>query len=67
VFYIQKDNKPALIEYAISLGYMVNELKPGHYITDFVSAGMKNYAYKILNAATGQCETVCKARGITLN
>jgi hypothetical protein len=32
-----------------------------------LSAGAKNYAYKILNPATGQCETVCKVGGITLN
>jgi nucleoside-triphosphatase THEP1 len=46
---------------------MVNELKPGHYITDFVSAGAKNYAYKISNSESGQCETVCKVRGIKTN
>jgi hypothetical protein len=67
VFYIQKDRETSLIEYADSLGSMVNELKPGHYITEFVSAGAKNYGYKILNSVTGQCETVCKVRGIRLN
>jgi hypothetical protein len=42
VFYIQIDNELALILYADSLGSMVNELNPDHYITDFVSAGAKN-------------------------
>jgi hypothetical protein len=46
---------------------MVNEVKPGHHITDFVTVGAKNYAYQVLNQATGQCENVCKNRDITLN
>jgi hypothetical protein len=67
VFYVQRDNEPALIPGGDKLGDMVSELKPGEHVTDFVRAGAKNYAYKIVNSATGETETVCKVRGITLN
>jgi hypothetical protein len=67
VFYIQKENETAIIQYVDSLGSMVNELKPSQNITDSVSAWAKNYANKILNSTTGQCKTVCDVREITLN
>jgi hypothetical protein len=30
-------------------------------------AGPKKYAYKTVNSVTGECKTVCKVKGITLN
>ena len=41
---------------------MTDELKPGQYITEFVSGGPKNYAYK-----TNTGDETCKVRGFTLN
>ena len=34
---------------------------------EVVCAGPKNYAYKTYNLVTGESNTVCKVRGITLN
>jgi hypothetical protein len=65
VFYVQRDNEPAQILCGDKLGDIVSELKPGEHVTEFVSAGAKNYAYKIPNS--GETKTVCKVRGITLN
>jgi hypothetical protein len=46
---------------------MTSELKPHEIISEVVCAGPKNYAYKTVNTVTGECKTVCKVRGITLN
>ena len=46
---------------------MTSELKPGHHIREFVGAGPRNYTYKSVNTVTGEQNTVCKVRGITLN
>jgi hypothetical protein len=46
---------------------MRSELKPILHIEEFVSGGPRNYAYKTINPATGEHDTVCKVRGITLN
>jgi hypothetical protein len=46
---------------------MTSELKPYEIITEFVSSGPKNYAYKILDTRNVVKQTVCKVRGITLN
>jgi hypothetical protein len=56
-----------LVECGDRLGDMTDELKPGEYISEFVSAGPKNYAYKICERSSGKVQTVCKVRGITLN
>ena len=53
---------PSLGDY---LGDLTDEVPHGKII-DFVTAGPKNYAYKI-RRHDGQIETVCKVRGITLN
>jgi hypothetical protein len=63
------DYKPPLGDH---LGQLTNELtcqelnckgcNEGHWITEFVSCGPKNYAYKL---NTGQ--SVCKVRGFSLN
>jgi hypothetical protein len=60
VFYEKRDNEPAFIPCDDKLGDMVSELKPGEYVTEFVSAGAKNYAYKIANSATGETKTFVK-------
>ncbi|ESO99215.1 hypothetical protein LOTGIDRAFT_239739 [Lottia gigantea] len=45
-----------------SLGEWKDELEENVTITEFVSGGAKNYAYKLSNG-----QTVCKVRGFTLN
>jgi hypothetical protein len=44
VFYIQGEDESMLIECGDRLGDMTDELKPGEYISEFVSAGPKNSA-----------------------
>ena len=44
------------------LGDLTNELKPGQWITEFVSCGPKNYSFTL---NTG--ENVCKVKGFSLN
>jgi len=46
---------------------MTPELRTKEYISEFVSGGPKNYAYRTVDTATGRTDTVCKVRGITLN
>jgi hypothetical protein len=58
VFYVQRDNESALIPCGDKLRDMVSELNPGEHVTEFVSAGAKNYAYKIANSATVETKTV---------
>jgi len=65
--YIQQRSEPRLVETGDCLGDMTSELKPGHHIGEYVGAGPKNYAYKTINTVTGEQNTVCKVRGITLN
>jgi hypothetical protein len=67
VIFIQPDVQPALVQTGDCLGAMTSELKPGLHIDEFVSGGPKNYADRIVNLATGERDTVCKVRGITLN
>ena len=44
------------------LGELTNELNEGDWMTDFVSSGPKNYAFR-----THQGKEVCKIQGFTLN
>jgi hypothetical protein len=67
VFYVQRESEAALIPCGDKLGDMINELKPYEHVSEFVTAGPKNYAYKIANSATGETKTVYKVRGITTN
>ena len=67
VIYILPAVQPQLVETRDCLGVMTSELKPGFHIEEFVSGGPKNYAYRIVDPVTGNRETVCKIRGITLN
>jgi hypothetical protein len=46
---------------------MTSELKQSCHIDEFDSGGPKNYAYRTINPATCETDTVCKVRGITLN
>jgi hypothetical protein len=67
VIFEQPSDEAALVDTGDNLGVMTSELRPSQYIEEFVSGGPKNYAYKIVNWATNQRNTVCKVRGITLN
>jgi hypothetical protein len=67
VIYIQPRNEPALVETGDNVGTMTSELKPAEHISEYVGVGPKNYSYKTVNSMTGECTTVCKVRGITLN
>ncbi len=52
------------------LGDMTDELKdygPGSYITEFISGGPKNYAYKVHSTKDGQEHICTKVKGFTLN
>lgn len=52
------------------LGAMTNELEcygANSYITEFVSGGPKNYAFKVLSPNTNETHYVCKVKGISLN
>ena len=69
VLYIDTDSviytkKPAESSIPVGnyLGEFSNELDEGDYITEFVAAGPKNYAYN-----TKQGKQTCKVRGFTLN
>ncbi|KAJ8981044.1 hypothetical protein NQ317_018016 [Molorchus minor] len=52
------------------IGDMTDELESygsGSYISEFVSGGLKNYAYKVFSTNKQQDEIVCKVKGISLN
>ena len=61
VIYTQKSTETS-IPTGNYLGEFTNELEEGDYITEFVAAGPKNYAYNTFKG--NQC---CKVRGFTLN
>ena len=67
VIYIQPRDGTAMVKTGDCLGNLTSELKPCEYISEFVSGGLKNYAYQTRNTETGVESTVCKVRGITLN
>ena len=43
------------------------EYGKGFHITEFVSGGPKNYAYKFGNSIEKKYDTVCKVKGLTLH
>jgi len=43
------------------------ELRPTEYVSEFVSGGPNNYAYKLIDTMTDRTNTVSKSRGVTLN
>ena len=61
VIYTTKPEQPR-IPLGDYLGEMTNELNDNDVITEFTSAGPKNYGYK-----TRQGKVCCKVRGLTLN
>ena len=67
VLYIQPSDDGPLVPTGDRLGDVTSELKPCEYISEYVSGGPKNYAYRTHNTETGAQATVCKVRGITLN
>ena len=67
VLFIQTRDGVALVNTGDCLDEMTSELKPSEHISEFVSGGPKNYAYKTHNTETGAEKTVCKMRGVTLN
>ena len=50
-----------------SLGLWTDEIEKGNWITEFVSCGPKNYAYKLDHKPKEKTQEVCKIRGFTLN
>jgi adenine-specific DNA methylase len=66
VIYIQPTDGAALVKTGDCVGALTSEIKPGEYISEFVSGGPKNYAFKTCNTVTAMESTVCKVRGITL-
>jgi hypothetical protein len=67
VIYVHPTDGTAMEGTGDCLGAMTSELKPDEIISEFVSGGQKNYAYKTFNLVTGVEKTICKVRGITLN
>jgi len=67
VVYVQPRNGPALVETGDNLVAVTSELKPSEFIEEFVSGGLKNYAYMTVHMVTGERKNLCKIRGITLN
>jgi hypothetical protein len=46
---------------------MKSELETNEHVTDFVSAGQKNYVYKATYSVSGANKNVYKVRGINLH
>jgi hypothetical protein len=67
VIFLQQRDDAALVKTGDCLGDMTSELKPCEYISEFVSGGPKNYAYKTIDTVTVAESTVCKVRGFTFN
>ena len=70
VIYVHQDNE-CEVPLGNCLGDMTDELeKPygvGSYITEFVTGGPKNYAFRVFSAKTNTvAATECKVRGITV-
>ena len=69
VLYISRDGDWD-IPVGSSLGEMTDELEeygPGSYITEFSSAGPKNYSYTVFSPSTGEYHETCKVKGFNLN
>jgi len=65
--YILPKDEHGLIETGDKLEDMTSELRTKEYVSEFVSDGPKNYAYKVIDTVKGHATTVCKVRGIILN
>lgn len=68
VIFTQKpgEENPPLGDYLGDLTDEIAEYGDGSYISEFVTGGPKNYAYKI-EIPGKECVTVCKVKGINLN
>ena len=69
VIYVQREHDVNL-PVGDFLGNLTNELEvygKEAYIRTFCSGGPKNYAFEVVDPATGKVSRVCKVRGITLN
>jgi hypothetical protein len=69
VIYVQKPGQPELPEGSF-LGELTNELSkdgPDAYIEEFLTAGPKNYGYKVVGREDGQPKYALKIKGLTLN
>ena len=62
IIYLTRENDVYEPETGVYLGEFTNELDKDEYITEFVCAGPKNYAYK-----TNKNNTECTIKGFTLN
>ena len=62
VIHIQHRNEPGLIESGDKLVDMTSEFRPTQYVSEFVSGGPKNYAYRMIDTETVRIDTVCKVR-----
>jgi len=58
VKYIQPRGEPQLIEKGDKLGDMTSELCPSETISEFLTGGPNNYAYRVLNE-DGREKTMC--------
>ena len=67
VVFVQKEGESPLVQCCDVMGDITPELKGNEYISEFVSGGPKNNAYKLCNSVTGWVKIVYKVRGITLN
>ena len=65
VIFVQKDIDTPLRKCGDALGDMNNELKGNEDISEFVSWGPKNYAYKLRNSVIGSDDSVLIARYCT--
>ena len=52
--FVQKDGELPLVECGDALRDMTSKLKGIEYISEFVSGGPKNYAYKLCDSVTGE-------------
>ena len=69
VIYVSLKNE-SNVETGKFIGDMTDELEcygPNSYITEFVSGGPKNYAFKVFSTNTKDEKVVCKVKGINLN
>ena len=48
MIYIQPRDEPALIETGDILRDKTSKLRPSEFISEFVSGGPKNYAYRVM-------------------
>ncbi|CAH0553368.1 unnamed protein product [Brassicogethes aeneus] len=58
---------PPVGDYLGMLTDEITEYGPGSKITEFVSGGPKNYAYRVYIANKKEYKSICKVKGITLN